>query len=232
MLPMLMRCLAVVSAAAVLTAPACADLRQGNVREKGTCRIPPYDCLYTQSGWHYLENGWQVFGETSWSDGESSCYFAYPLSFSCDALIRSVYIGGGFGYFDDTIEPDTFTLDIHRAEADPQYREVSGCCLPDPDRLIARYTFNVDDIWPAQWSDVQYCRVGKGEINYYDDFEKLGLALDPPLEVDSDCPYFVSFYSNGEETTGFWLTYGMQSGANWIAVTRDAGHTFEPYGGW
>ena len=79
---------------------------------------------------------------------------------------------------------------------------------------------------------MQYCRVGEGEFAYYDDFEKLGLPLDPPLEVDSDCNYFISLYSNGDKSTGFWLTYGMMSGANWIAMSRDAGRSFEPYGGW
>jgi hypothetical protein len=235
MAPKMIRASAILVIASVLSAPGLADLRQGNVREKGTCAIAPYDCLYTQSGWHKLENGWWVSTIGQWSDGTFSEYTANRLGFCCDGIVKWVAIGGGFAYYSDTQVPETVTLDFYRAEKDPQYREISGCCLPDPNRLVARYTFGTADIWPTQWSDVQYCRVGEGKIDYYDDFEKLGLTLDPPLEVDSDCNYYVCFYSNGDPTTKFWMTIDMLCGnqSEYSAIlSLDAGRSFEEIWWW
>jgi hypothetical protein len=221
---------------AFLASTLCADLRQGNVREKGTCKIPPFDCLYTQSGWHKLEDGWYVSSNGQWSDGFFSEYFAVPFGLCCDSIVDWVAVGGGFAYYaldsgEPTVPPETVTLEFYKHYADPFYREVAGCCSPiGQDDLIARYTYNVADIWPTTWSDAQVCRVGDGLIDWYDDFEKVGLTLDPPLQLDSDCNYLMSFYSNGDEITKYWMTIDMLCGPDHFKTTLTAGQTFEP--GW
>jgi hypothetical protein len=213
---------------AFLASTLTADVRQGNVREKGTCAMPPFDCLYTQSGWHKLEYGWYVGGGgPQWSDGLFSDYHVQPIFVCCDSVVKWVAAGGGFAYYEDTQVPETISVEFYVHNADIFFRAQSGCCSPiGEDDLVARYTIPTEGIWPAQWSDVGYCRAGPGFIDYYDDFEKLGFPLDPPLELDADCNYLMTVYSNGDSTVRWWGTIDMMCGSDHFKVTQDAGASF------
>jgi hypothetical protein len=206
--------------AALLATGVFADLRQGNMREKDTCAIPAFDCVYTQAGWHKTYGTWYVYGQ--WSDGFFSEYFGFPFGICCDSVVYDIYLGGGFGYLYQTGVPETITIDFLVANADIFFREVSGCCLPLGDMdLVARYTVPTDIIWPATHATVYGCVIG--------DYESMKVTLDPPLTMDADCNYYVAYYANGDDTVRLWATIDMLCGRDSFPISFDAGASYE---GW
>jgi hypothetical protein len=223
---------AVTLVAALLATGSFADLRQGNVRAKADCSIPPYDCIYTQAGWHKTEGSWYVSSNGMWSDGILSEYFAYPFGICCDSTVRDIYIGGGFGYFTGQEMPTHgFTVDIYKVEDTSASCQrdagAGGCCYPGA--LYKRYTIpDANTLYPTDWSDAIGCIYGV--CGGFDDFEKIRVTLNPPLALDADAKYLLAFYANVDMAQGdlgkFNATIDMLCGQDNFCMTTDCGVTW------